>query len=360
MGHPIPIPKDDIDWNAKQFSFEFGLGLAPKFEVKLPPENRITRYKITCGDENAEEYISDLRKSYGSLVQKDQVREEYSVKGSFVELYNGTEKENGIKHSPTFRVDTIKGSENKKSFLDSKIGDSIRLKSQNLFDQPEQLAANLGKTVEETKDLDTELLFTIEEINHLELAALNQELFDKVYPEANITSEVQFRDKVGGEMEKMYQRESNNHLDREIQKYLLEETKFDLPKEFLKKWLSQNAKKELTPEQQEEEFGKSERDIKYQLIENKIARENDIKVSQDDIKEFARETVAAQMLQFGRQPDEKIMDQVTQNILQNKEEVSKMSNQIMSKKVIFVCREKTNFKQEEITFDNFVKILSKK
>ncbi len=360
LGHPIPVPKDDIDWNSKQFSFEFELGLVPSFEVELPNKNKITKYKITCTDENIEEYITNVRKSYGTLVQKDEIKEEYNVKGTFIEIENGIEKENGIKHTTTFKVDTLKQVKNKKIFLTAKIGDSIKLKSENLFNKPEQLATNLNKTTEEVKDLNIEFLFTIEEINHTELADLNQELFDKVYPNANITSEPQFKDKVKEEMEKMYIKEADKHFSREIQEFLLEETNFDLPKKFLKKWLAQNTKETLTPDQAEEEFSKAEKGLKYQLIESKLAKENNLEVSLDDIKAFAKETISVQMLQFGQQPDSKTIEQITQGILQNQDEVKRISEQIMNQKVMEICKEKMNLSEKEITAHEFIKLLSKK
>ena len=52
LGNPLPKPQDDLDWDADNFVFEFELGMAPQFDVKLKGRKAITKYNIIANDED--------------------------------------------------------------------------------------------------------------------------------------------------------------------------------------------------------------------------------------------------------------------------------------------------------------------
>ena len=46
LGNPLPKAQDNFDWDSENFDFEFELGLAPEFEVKLKTRKKWIRYSI--------------------------------------------------------------------------------------------------------------------------------------------------------------------------------------------------------------------------------------------------------------------------------------------------------------------------
>ena len=112
----------------------------------------------------------------------------------------------------------------------------------------------------------------------------------------------------------------------------------------------------LTDEQATEEYQKSEKGLRYQLIEGKIIAENNLQVQFDELKEFAKGFIKSQMAQYGQlDPQEEELDNIATRVLSNQEEVKRLSEQLMSQKLLALYKEKANLKVKEVTYENFVK-----
>ena len=142
----------------------------------------------------------------------------------------------------------------------------------------------------------------------------------------------------------------------DVTKQLIEQTKFELPKEFLQKWIQTVGEKPMTEEEAKEEYEKSEEGLRYQLIEGKIVNENNLTVEFEDLKAFAKEKIKEQMAQFGQMnPGDKELDDIAARILSNQDEVKRMSEQLMNEKLLDFYKEKMSFEEKEVTYDEFVK-----
>ena len=122
-----------------------------------------------------------------------------------------------------------------------------------------------------------------------------------------------------------------------------------------------NSKESLNDEELEKEYLNSEKGIKYQLIEEKIINENDIKINIDTIKEFATNMIKNQMAAYGQNnPDEKELKSILQRIMSNQDEVKRISNQIISEKLLLIYKEKVNKKTKKVSYEEYIKIAYKK
>jgi len=128
-----------------------------------------------------------------------------------------------------------------------------------------------------------------------------------------------------------------------------------LPKTFLQKWIQSNAKEEMNDEQAKEEYQRSEKGIRYQLIESQLIKENKLDMTFDELKAFTGNLVRNQMLQYGQQPDEQQMEGIISNVLSNQEETRRISEQLMSNKILTFFKEKAPLKVKKVGFDVFVK-----
>ncbi|MGK0413493.1 MAG: trigger factor, partial [Polaribacter sp.] len=214
----------------------------------------------------------------------------------------------------------------------------------------------LGVAHDEIHDLDITVTFTVEDITTTEPADLDQELFGKLFSDGSVTTVDQLKGKIKEDAEKQFQQQADQHLLTAVQEYLMENTKFDLPNEFLKKWLKTAGEKALTSEESEAEFEKSEKGLRYQLIEGKLMKDNDIKLDYKELVEYAKGFIRQQMAQFGNMnPEEKELDDIAGRILQNQEEAQKLQSQLISQKLITFFKENINFKIEEVSYEEFVK-----
>lgn len=349
LGNPLPKPQDDLNWDAGDFSFEFELGLAPDFEVNLDNKEPITYYKVKADEEMVDSQLKTIQRQYGKIVSQDEVKEGYTVVGTF-----HNEEEN-IDNEATFKVEDIEGKTNQKELLGAKVGDQVTLKTNKLFEDDETLASHLGLEKDQVEGLKVEVTFTIKEINEQVLAELNQDLFDKAFGEGEVTSEEEAKAKIEEQSKGTFQQQGDQKFFNDVTEYLIENADMDLPAEFLQKWLQTQGETELTEEEAKEEYEKSEKGIKYQLIESKIAKDNDIKVEVEDIKSVAKDKIKMQMMQFGQMdlPEEQ-MEGIIQNVLSNQEQVKQFSEEVMVQKLLELYKEKLNVNEEEITYKEFV------
>jgi trigger factor len=349
LGNPLPKPQDDLNWESDNYTFEFELGLAPKFDVTLEGEGPVTYYNISADEEMIDNQIKTIQRQYGKLVTQEEVKENYTVVGTF---HN---EEEGIENEATFKVEDIEGKTNKKELLGAKVGDQVTLKSNKLFKDDDALARHLGIEKDKVEGLKVDLTFTIKEINEQILAELNQELFDKAFGEGEVTSEKEAKDKIADQSKQTFKQQGDQQFFNDVTELLIEKADMELPAEFLQKWLQTQGEKQLTPEEATEEYTKSEKGIKYQLIEAKIAKDNDIKIEVEDVKQVAKEKIRMQMMQFGQQdfPEDQ-MDPIIQNLMSNEEQVRQFSEEVMVQKLLELYKDKMEVEEKDVTYKDFV------
>ena len=350
LGNPLPKPQDDLDWDADTFSFEFELGLAPEFDVKLNGKKAITHYNIVADDKMIDDQVTNIQKQYGKLVSQDTVEKDSEITGTF------KNEEREIENSVTITLDKFKGKATEKKFVGAKVGDIIKLKTKGLYSDDHDLMHALKVPHDDAHGLDIEVTFEISEINKRELADLDQELFDKLFGKDAVKSVTELKSKIKEDSEKQFVQQSDQKLLNDVTEYLVENTKFDLPVEFLQKWIQTSGEKPLDETQAKEEYEKSEKGLRYQLIESKLMNDNEIKVDFEDVKKSASDMIRVQMAQFGQlNPTEKEVEDITARVLSNQDEVRRISEQVVSQKLLALYKEKANLKVKEVTYDNFVK-----
>ncbi len=350
LGNPLPKPQDDLDWNSDEFSFEFELGLAPEFDVKLKAKKAITQYKIVADKKMIDTQVEHIRKQYGKLIAKKVVAKDDEITGVFVN------EDKDINATATITLDKFKGKATEKEFVGAKVGDVITLKTKGLFNEDHDLMSFLKVSHDDAHGLNVEVTFTINEVNKRELADLDQELFDKLFGKGKITSVTELKAKIKEDSEKQFLQQGDQKLLNDMTEHLVENTKFDLPATFLQKWMQTAGEDPMTEDQAKEEYEKSVKSMRYQLIEGKLIEEYKLQTQFEDLKAYAKDMIKGQMAQFGQtDPSDKELEDIAARILSNKDEVKRMSEQLMSQKLLKLFKEEANLKVKEITYDDFVK-----
>jgi len=350
LGNPLPKPQDDLDWDADAFSFEFELGLAPEFDVKLKGKKAITHYNIIADDKMVDNQVEHIQKQYGKLVSQNEITEGSEITGKF------SNEAEGIENVATITLDKFKGKANPKKFVGAKVGDVIKLKTKGLFNDDHDLMHFLKVSHDDAHGLAIDVDFEVSEINDRELADLDQELFDKLFGPKVVTSVTELKEKIKADSEKQFAQQGDQKLLNDVTEYLVDSTKFDLPAEFLQKWMQTAGEEPMTEEQAKEEYEKSEKSMRYQLIEGKIIADNELQVQFDELKSYAMDMIKGQMAQFGQMnPTEKELEDIAARIMSNQDEVKRISDQLMSQKLLNLYKAEANLKTKEITYDDFVK-----
>lgn len=360
LGNPLPKESSPIDWEKQEkFVFEYELGLAPDFEVKISKRNKLPFYVIKADDAMIDKYADDIAKRYGKMSSPEKVVDKDLVYGTFLELdTEGNVVEDGVTNQASVSLDAIKTKKLKNEFLGSEKGTVITLDPKKNFQSDTDAAAMLNIDKEAFSSLNTKFSFTIENISRMEPAALDVELFDKVYGVGVVKNVKEFRAKIAAEAENMFIAESDRKFQNEAVEFLLDKTSFDLPEEFLKRWMQSVSEKPITLAEIDSEFEGYKKSLKWQIIENKIATENKLSVSREEAIGQAKKLIAAQMAQYGQMsPEEEQLEQYAQQVLANKEEEKNVYDRVFASKMTSFFKEAFKLEEKEISYDDFTKMI---
>ena len=350
LGNPIPKENKELDWNSDDMTFEFEIGLSPEFEVSLKNKKAIESFQIEADTKMIDSQIENIQNQYGKLVSKNSISDGFEINGSFVN------KELNVDSITTFQLKNIKGKANIGSIKSMKIGELITLKTNGLFVKDSDLDFHL-KLNDDNKGEINHVDFNLKEINEKIPADLDQDLFDKLFGKDTIKSVTELRGKLKADAEKNFVNQSDQKLLNDVTEYLIDNTKFNLPEKFLIKWMETAGENKLSKEDAEAEFKKSEKGLRYQLIESKIIENNKIKIDLDQIKVFSKDLIKTQMMQYGQMnPEEKELESISQRILSNKDEVKRISDQLLSQKLITLFKSELKFKTKKVSYEKFVEM----
>ncbi len=350
LGNPLPRPQDNLDWDAESFSFEFELGLAPAFEVELKTKKPITQYNIIADDKMIDNQVERIRKQFGKLISQDAVTKDSDITATF------ENQEKSISNKATFTLDKVKSKTAEKALTGSKAGDVITLNTKGLFHDDHDLMHYLKVPHDDVHGLDIDITVTINETSTRELADLDQDLFDKLFGKDVVTSVTEMKAKIKEDSEKQFAQQADQKFLNDVTEYLVENTKFDLPALFLQKWMQTAGEDQIDADQAKDEYEKSEKSMRYQLIEGKLIENHNLQVTFDQMKDYSKQMIKAQMAQFGQMnPTDEELDSIASRILSNKDEIKRLSEQLMSQKLLDLYKKEVNSKVKEITYDDFVK-----
>ena len=350
LGNPIPKENKKLDWNSDDMTFEFEIGLSPEFEVSLKNKKAIESFQIEADTKMIDSQIENIQNQYGKLVSKNSISDGFEINGSFIN------EELNVDNTTTFQLKNIKGKANIGSIKRMKIGEVITLKTNGLFVKDSDLDFHL-KLNDDNKGEINHVDFNLKEINEKIPADLDQDLFDKLFGKDTIKSVTELRGKLKADAEKNFVNQSDQKLLNDVTEYLIDNTKFNLPEKFLMKWMETAGENKLSKEDAEAEFKKSEKGLRYQLIESKIIENNKIKIDLDQIKVFSKDLIKTQMMQYGQMnPEEKELESISQRILSNKDEVKRISDQLLSQKLITLFKSELKFKTKKVSYEKFVEM----
>ena len=350
LGNPLPRVQEDLNWNGDNFSFEFELGFSPQFEINFKNKKAITQYNIVADDKTINDQIENIRKQYGKVSPLKKATKDAEFSGVF------KNEEKGIENATVITLDKIKGKTNVSEFLEAKVGDVLTLKTKNLFNEDHDLMSALKVAHEDVHGLEIEVSFEVSEINEREMADMDQDFFDKLFGKDIVKTEDELKVRLNEDAAKQFAQQADQRLLNDVTEHLVENTKFDLPQTFLEKWMQTAGEQPLSEEAAKEEFTRSEKGLRYQLIEGKILRENNIQVTFEDLKAFARDMIKIQMAQFGQtNPSDEELDGIAARILGNQEEVKRLNEQLVSQKLLTFYKDNVNLKVKELTYENFIK-----
>jgi trigger factor len=352
-----PLPNHDktakIDWdNQKEFEFEYEIGLVDEFDLKL--SQKLKAYRIEADKKAIDSTLKNLRKQYGNYLEPDEVQEGDDLFGEL------TQESSNYKEEIWITANQLKEKAAKK-FVGLKKEASIDIDPKKIFIDEATAKTVLRKTEDELKDMKGPFTLKINKINRVETAELNQEFFDKVFGKDVVKTEEEFHNKLKETLETNYNQEAKNYTYKLIQDKLLDSTKIEVPDEFYKKWILASNKDKISEEDLNKDFDNYIKELKWSMIVNKVADENDIKVEHNDVVESARELIKAQFASYGMSENlSENLDAFAENYLQGNDGQNYMNtfNKVRNDRIMEYIYDKMELSFKKVKPEEFSKIAS--
>ncbi|MDX9846890.1 MAG: trigger factor [Tenuifilaceae bacterium] len=363
LGEPLPSEKQEaIDWETQNdFEFMFDLAFAPEFEVKLSKRDKAPYYSIKVDEKMRDGYIESISGRYGSYKDTEQADAESLLRATLTEL-NADEspKEDGLTvDEGMVSVMLVADEAEKAKFVGAKVGDVMVIDVTKAFPNDTDRSALLKIKKEELTTIEPLFQATITQVQQYAKAEVDQELFDKLFGEGTVTSVEEFHNRLDEDIKQNLKGDSERKLYTDVRDKLIEKFKIELPKEFLVRWLVAINEGKFTQEQIEKDFPHFEKDLKWQLIRDKIAQEQEFKVEQEELVRMAKGYIMNQMMQYGMgQLPEEFIDKYANDLIEKKEERRKMAEQVLGGKVMGWIKEAIKLEEKEVSFEEFKEMMS--
>ncbi len=364
MGQPLPSEEQqqiDLE-NEKEHEFLFDIALAPDISLTIDEKISVPYYRIKIDDKLTEEEIEKHKKQFAKAEQSDTVGDNSYVKGNVVQTdTQGNKIEEGIFSEDTMiSTEVIKDEKEKAKFTGAGIKDAVNFDIKKAFPNNTEIAGILKIDKEKVDEIEPNFQFVISEITNYIPAEINQELFDKVYGKDSVKSEEGYREKIKSNFEKVYKDESDYRFGIDAKDILLEKANLELPGEFLKRWLKATDREEkINDEILEKEYPIFEKDTQWQLIKGHIAKEQDFKVTDEELRTESRKFTEAQFMQYGLPlyslPEEQMASFIDKN-LEKEEDRSRFAERAIENKVIYFVKDQVKLKKKTISLDDFKKL----
>lgn len=359
LGNPLPkMEEHAVDWdNPATMDFTYEVGLAPSFSIDFSKIS-FPFYNVKVDEELVNKQMDDLTRRYGKLVTAEVSDKSDMLFGTFEQLdENGNILEGGIKHDASIAVEQLHDDKLKERLSGLKSGDKIDLNPRKVSHSKADMAAMLGIKPEQVDGIKNDFRFTLNEIKRIEPADLTQEFFDKMFGEGQINSVEDMKVRVSNDLKGMFANDSEKVFNRDILEHMLNSIELKLPDAFIKKWIAATNEKEVTPEQIDHDYPSYAKGLKWQLIENKIIKDNDLKVDHAEALDFTKGYLAGQYLRYGlATPGDEELTQSAMRILTNKDESKRLYEDLYNQKVMAVIRGAIKLDNKEISLEEFRKI----
>lgn len=356
-----PIPKEDMEVkgdfeNPGDFEFTYEIGYSPAINLELGAKSKFDYMKVKIDDTLLDKQVDDLRRRYGKLVSSEKVGETDMILGQFVELNDDDSiKEGGIMHSSTTSMEFVEDKKVKKTLVGKVKGDKVIVSATAITRGDRDKAAMLGVSEEELANHSDKYQLTINDIKQMELAELNQDLFDKLFGPGAIDSEKALRARIGADLEQMFANDSDRLLTRDVYRQLVDKTDVALPDDFLKRWIRLSNEKPISDEQIEAEYDNYAKDLKWQLIQGHIFKANDIQLDHKEAIEFTKGLLVNQYAQYGLPaPEEGELTSQASKALANREEANRIYDMLAEAKLTQYFKSTVKLNNKEVAYDDFV------
>ncbi len=363
FAQPLPLESDirQLDMNnPAEYVFHFEVGMKPDFKLPDLAKAKTTRYKVTVTDEMIDTEVTRLQNRYGNMKDEEIVANDENVLNvTFIESDTaGTETEGGIKKDNSLLVKYFT-EDFRKQLTGKKVNDFVIVQLRTAFDEKERewILEDLGFKKDDSAAADKHFKLVITKIGILEKRKLNEEFFKQLYPNLELKTTDDFRNKIKEEIQAYWDGQARNQIHDQAYHELIDHTEIKFPEAFLKKWVKTQGEKSKTDEEVENEFPVFLNQLKWTLITDKIVKENNIQVQPDELRNFARQQLLGYMGMNVSDEQQGWMNDYVEKMMKDRKYVEDAFNRIQTQKIFEWAEQQVKPAEKEISSEEFTKMV---
>ena len=359
LGEPLPIEEQQAGINMaedKEFTFEFEIALAPKFDAVLDKNDKLAYYKIQPTEEMIDGQANAFAQRCGEYKQVESYENGDMLKGTLTESV----EEGIVVREAVMMPSYMKNDEQKALFNGAKVNDIVTFNPTVAFDGNEAELASLLKVEKaEVAAHAGEFTFAITEITRFVASEINQTVFDAAFGKDAVKSEEEFRAKIAEQFEARFEVESDYKLLMDVRDYLMEKVgKLEFNEAILRRIMDGN-RAEGAEAVSEEDFQKSLTELRWHLVKEQLAKKFEVKIDDNDVLEVAKAATREQFAQYGMaNVPEDLLENYAKEMLKQEKTREALINRAVDVKLIQAIKAAVTLNEEKISVEDFNKKVS--
>jgi len=359
IGEPVTV--EDLEVN-QDTELNFEVLLQPEIEYDLSEEVKLSQYKLVPSEEDINKAIERFQENFPKVSNPEEIGEGDFIKGDFKSLEEFALDD---EHAPEiFEMETVLPlnkivEAQRGEFVGKKVGETIQFDLNTCMPDSNDVKLLFGVEAEQAERFTGIFELSVTEISRNEKPDLDQEFFDKLFGPGEVTTEEEFKDKVKENLALGYEQSVQYFWSDEVKKYLTEKIAFELDESIMEKIFRRNSGEDLTPEAIEKDMPRFTEAIKWQAIINKIAKEGELQINEEDIRNEAARQVYNMMGAYAQQLGGEFIEQMVDNYLQmeNGANRTKAVSEIQARFVSDFVQSKVTVEYKEVDEAEFGKII---
>lgn len=360
FAQPLPVEFNlqqlDVN-NPDNYTFTFEVGMKPEVQVPDLATEQVTRYKVEVTDEMVGEEVERLKSRYGNMTEPESVQDDNAVLNvTFIETdASGNELEGGIRKDNSVLVKYFHESI-RPSLMGKKKDDTIQVSLDEAFADKEKAAILEDLGLDSSTNRHFKLLIT--KVGLVEPRELNEEFFKQLFPNDEVTTEEDFRNRIKAELEKQWEGESRNQLHHTLYHTLLNGTQLSFPADFLKRWLKTQGKEGVakSDEEVEAEFPAFINQLKWTVITDELIKKGGIQVQQDELRQFARQQLFGYMGMAAMDEEQEWVRDYIDRMMKDRKYVEDAYNRLQTQKMFDWAESQVSATDKPVTKEEFMKM----
>ena len=361
FAQPLPMESDlrKLDMNKpEEYDFPFEIGLKPEISLEALAKAKPVFYKVKVTPEMVNEEIEKLVTKNGNLKDAEAVSSPENVLNVLFEESDadGNVVEGGISKDNSILLKYF-SEDYQHKLQDKKVGDSIILQLKDAFPDKERewILSDLGLDKEDASALEKYFKMSVTKIGLAEKKELNEEFFNLVFPGKEIKTEEDFRKNIEEEIQKQWDAAGHNQLQDQLYHFLVE-APVEFPETFLKRWLEVGGEKLKSKEQVEQEYPKFVDQLKWTLISDKIIKDNNLEVSQEELRNSMKEEISRYFGQMNLGEDTSWLDSYVDRMMNDEKQLDASYRRIITEKLFNWLESHVTPEEKEISSEEFMKM----